>query len=114
MAEADNQNIANGRIIFARQGIRRRLGAKAVIRNSRQGRIGGEVIDISEHGCKLNLFDCSIEPGQRLTVKLGNMESWGGSVRWVNGQIAGVQFDLPLHSAVVDHLAKSNLVVEFS
>lgn len=102
------------RVILERKDPRRPLNAKAVIRNSRQGRIGGQVIDISENGCKLDLFDTAVEVGQTVTIKLDDLESWAGSVRWVNGQIVGVQFDLPLHSAVVDHLSKKRLEVAFA
>lgn len=104
-------DIANGKIISSRQAVRRRVSADVVIRSSRQGRIGGQVLDISEYGCKLDISGCVVEAGQQLTIKLSNMESWSGLVRWTDGQIVGVQFDSPLHSAVVDHLAKINLLV---
>ncbi len=113
MERYDEPQASVGRMIFARKDERRRLNTKATIRDSRQGCVGGQVIDISENGCKLDLFACSVERGQKVTIKLTNMESWTGSVRWVNGQIVGVQFDMPLHSAVVDHLIRKRFEVEF-
>lgn len=113
MLHDDQQNEVR-RVIFERKDPRRPVNAKAVIRNSRQGRIGGQVIDISENGCKLDLFGTAVERGQSVTIKLGDMESWAGTVRWVNGQIVGVQFHMPLHSAIVDHLSKRRLEVAFA
>lgn len=90
------------------------MKALATVRDGRQGRIGGKVIDISENGCKLDLFEARAEQGQIVTIKLSNMESWPGWVRWVDGTVIGVQFKSPFHSSVLDHLCKANLEVEFS
>lgn len=103
-----------GRPIVERRDPRRELKAPAVIRNNFQGRIGGQVIDISEHGCKLQLGTERGEIGDKVTIKLGNFESWPGVIRWVNGPIVGVEFASPLHSSVVDHLSSQAVSLQFA
>ena len=40
-------------------------------------------------------------------MRMNNLEGLIGEVRWVNGGKAGIKFDLPLHIAVVDHIART-------
>jgi PilZ domain len=102
------------RVLLERIDPRRPIKTEALIRNVTQGRIGGQLLDISEHGCKIDLFDTSASPGQIVTIKLDNMESWTGHVRWVKERIIGVEFDRALHSAVVDHLSRSRMSIAFA
>jgi hypothetical protein len=96
-----------------RRNVRRELNADAVVRSSSQGRVGGHVIDISEHGCKLELEVDRMLPEQRLMIKLPNLETQAGVVRWVSGRIVGVEFHEPLHSAVVEHLSQKRYTIRF-
>lgn len=102
------------RVLLERKDPRRLINTEALIRNATQGRIGGQLLDISEHGCKIDLFNTSASPGQIVTIKLDNMESWTGHVRWVKERVVGVEFDRALHSAVVDHLSQSRMRIEFA
>lgn len=70
-----------GRILVERRDPRRELLSPATIRNNFQGRIGGRVIDISEHGCKLELANENGEIGDKVTIKLEGFESWQGVIR---------------------------------
>lgn len=101
------------KIIIERSGLRRSLQTSAIVR-SVKGHIGGSLIDISELGCKLSLFDASVKPGHKITIKLPNLELWVGYVRWANESVVGVVFERPMHSAVVDHLSRSNPSFEVS
>ncbi|WP_338465765.1 PilZ domain-containing protein [Novosphingobium sp. ZN18A2] len=105
--EPDEQPNLPERELVHRQSERKPFGAEAVIRNNRYNRIGGRLIDISEHGCKIDLFSGSAEPGNFVTIKLDGMESWAGEVRWAEDSIVGVQFQRPLHPAIVEHLSQS-------
>ncbi|MDE2562287.1 MAG: PilZ domain-containing protein [Sphingomonadales bacterium] len=91
---------------------RRELAAEAVIKNARQLRIGGSLVDISEHGCRIEIHVGTAERDQIVTIRLGNMDSWAGVVRWSNGSQVGIEFMTPLHSAVVDHLSQTYAAVE--
>lgn len=99
-------------IRIARKHHRRELSAEAIVRSSNRARIGGKVLDISENGCKLSLFRGTAFIDNCVTVKMPNVESWPGTIRWVNDTTVGIEFDRPLYSAVVDYLSKSNLEVE--
>lgn len=114
MLPTDESPMDVPRVLIERKNPRRPINTAALIRSISQGRIGGQLLDISEHGCKIDLFNTSVALGQIVTIKLDNMESWTGHVRWVNERIVGVEFDHALHSAVVDHLSRSRMSVEFA
>lgn len=114
MLPTDETPMDAPRVLIERKDPRRPIKTEALIRNITQGHIGGHLLDISEHGCKIDLFNTSARPGQFVTIKLDNMESWTGRVRWVNDRIVGVEFDRALHSAVVDHLSRSRMSVQFA
>lgn len=109
-----NDSARRPRIIIDRAGFRRPLKASATVTSAVKGQIGGRLIDISEHGCKIDLFDASVPPGHRITIKLQTLELWVGYVRWVDGNVVGVMFDRPMHPAIVDHLSRSNPTFEIS
>lgn len=98
----------------ARREDRKKLRADAVIRNSLKVRIGGTITDISEHGCKLQLTCGDPVPGQPVTIKIDGMESWTGHIRWPKGKTVGIEFQHHLHPAVVDHLARTQPIVELA
>lgn len=110
--ESEEQPIMPEREPVERQSERKAFDAEAVIRNNRHTRIGGRLIDISEHGCKIDLFAGSAEPGNFVTIKLEGMESWAGQVRWSQDSVVGVLFQRPLHPAIVEHLSQSQAEVE--
>jgi hypothetical protein len=60
--------------------------------------------DLSLRGCKIEFGDRPAV-GERVWVKFDGLGAIESSVRWVAGDVAGVQFDHPLHQAVFDRLA---------
>ncbi|MAC59677.1 MAG: hypothetical protein CMH85_15705 [Novosphingobium sp.] len=88
------------------------LGASAVVRDSCKTRIGGTMLDISQWGCRIQLSSPTASPGRCVTIKLEGMESWSGYVRWANATQVGIEFERPLHLAIVDHLAQVHPEVE--
>lgn len=114
MSPADDGLKPHPRFIIERQNPRRPLQAGAIIRNITKGEIGGRLVDISEQGCKIELDDAEVSLGQKITIKLETLELWVGNVRWVRGKTIGIIFERPMHSAVVDHLSRSNPTFELS
>lgn len=102
------------KIIIERESPRRPFEAAARVVSSTKGKVGGKLIDISEGGCKIALFDASVRPGHKITIKLQSLELWVGYVRWTRGAVAGVNFERPMHSAIVDHLSRSHPTFEFT
>lgn len=97
-----------------RREVRAPIDTQAVIRNNHHERIGGGVYDISENGCRIELFVGMAQLGQFVTIKLPGFESWSGVVRWTRGSQIGVEFARGLHPAVVDHIARNHAIVELS
>ena len=114
MSDFQDPTHFGGRVIVERRAPRRELQSPATIRNNLQGRIGGQVIDISEHGCKLELANENGEVGAKVTIKLDGFESWAGVIRWANGKTVGVEFEWPLHVTVVEHLSSKRISVTLS
>ena len=62
--------------------------------------------DLSSHGCRIFVSGLTMKPGQRVVLKPEGMEALDGTIRWAGDEFAGVEFDRPLHPAVVDHLCR--------
>lgn len=65
-----------------------------------------DLIDISEGGCKLRGTAGFAELGDKLTMKVGNINAPLGNVVWIDGKIAGIAFESEMHPAIVDHLVR--------
>ena len=59
------------------------------------------VIDLSRNGCGIEV-QSHVEAGARVWIALPNLESWPARVCWATDGRAGLEFDRPLHPAVVD------------
>lgn len=59
------------------------------------------VVDLSPNGCGIEI-QSHVDTGARVWIALPNLESWPARVRWAEGGRAGLEFDRPLHQAVVD------------
>lgn len=64
------------------------------------------VCDISENGCRLDVSGLILQAGNRVMLRPEGFEAFLGTVKWVSNEKAGVEFDTPLHPAVVDHLCR--------
>jgi hypothetical protein len=112
MSIADDWDGRIPRFLIERESPRRPLKATATVRSALKGHVGGRLFDISERGCKIELYDASVPNGHKITIKLDGLELWVGYVRWANGPIVGVYFERPMHPAIVDHLSRSNPTIE--
>ena len=63
-----------------------------------------DMIDISEGGCKLKGTHGFAQVGDRVTMKVNEVNAPLGTVAWVEGRIAGVAFEGEMHAAMLDHL----------
>lgn len=97
-----------------RRNDRHKLGVNATIRDANRARIGGHIVDISEWGCKVELFTGRARLGQLITIKLDGMESLSGCVKWIEHTTIGIELQRPLHPAVVDHLARTRAQVDLT
>lgn len=68
----------------------------------------GEISDISAEGCCLRMRGIYFRVGTRLILRPQGLEGLAGVVRWVSGDLAGVEFDRPMYGPVVDHIATAH------
>lgn len=67
-----------------------------------------DLIDISEGGCKIRGSSGFARIGDRVVMKLGNINAPLGVIAWVEDKVAGVAFDGEMHPAVLDHLCTAH------
>lgn len=67
-----------------------------------------DMIDISEGGCKIKATRGFANVGDRVTMRIGNINAPLGRVTWVDDRFAGVAFEGEMHAAVLDHLCSMN------
>lgn len=79
----------------------------AVNIRGRDGRETGVIDNLSVGGCAITAP--GYHPvGSRLFVMIPNFQSFAGKVVWVSDGRLGVEFETPLHPAIVDHIARLN------
>ena len=44
--------------------------------------------------------------GSHVVIRPTGMEALGGTVRWIAGDYAGLEFDRPIYDPIIDHLAR--------
>ena len=88
-----------------RRSIRVALDARVSIRRSAEQYRVTELRDLSSHGCSVELV-ASVNLDEIVWIKLPGMEARQGLVCWVKDYTCGIEFDAPLHSSVMDMLAK--------
>ncbi|MCT2398872.1 PilZ domain-containing protein [Novosphingobium mangrovi (ex Huang et al. 2023)] len=93
------------RPISRRRSVRRPISMAVQCRTQSGLRDTGEVSDISEGGCRVRMRGIFFRVGARVVLKADGMEGLSGVVRWIRGDLSGVEFDRPIYGPVVDHLA---------
>lgn len=88
---------------FPRKGVRITLRADVTVRRAGFPNYRVTIRDLSPEGCKIEYVDRP-NVNERVWVKIDGLEALEASVCWVEGTLAGVEFDHPLHSAVFDML----------
>ena len=92
------------RPMIERRSPRRVVNVRAQYRR-RVARLGAEVIDLSEHGLRLQSSD-RLAVGETVWVTLPGLEPRRAVVMWSDGFIAGCSFPEPLHPAVFDAIVE--------
>lgn len=84
------------------------LGAPVSVRSREGGRESGMIENLSVGGCAIDAPGV-YAVGARMFVTIANFQSFAGRVVWSNGDGRfGIEFDTPLHPAIVDHIARAN------
>lgn len=60
--------------------------------------------DISARGCQVESLAITLRAGDLVVVTPAMLEGLCGTVRWVAGNSAGIEFATPLYGPVVEHL----------
>jgi len=77
---------------------------KAACRTQSGLRDGGVISNISADGCCVETNSLYVKVGVRVLVRPEGMEGLSGVVRWIEGNRAGIRFDVPLYGPVLEHL----------
>lgn len=88
---------------------RRREGRQRILMDVRCRIAPGQspevwLTEISVIGCQIALREGLLTLGQHVVVKAKGLEGLPGTVRWLLGEAAGIEFEQPLHAAVLEHL----------
>ena len=83
------------------------IGAAVSVRARDGGREIGTIENLSVGGCAISAPG-TYPVGARYFVTITNFQSFAGKVIWQNGDRFGIEFDTPLHPAIVDHIARLN------
>lgn len=82
--------------------------ADAKLCHSMRSGFNGRLLDLSTDGCSIAMSSGAFKPGDVVWMKVDSLQHWKGTVRWVNSDRLGVQFDNPFYPAVLEHLVQSN------
>ncbi len=64
------------------------------------------IADLSRNGCRLVSGGLHLPVGQGILLRPQGLQSLAAVVRWSMDGAIGVEFETPLHPAVVDHLCR--------
>jgi hypothetical protein len=63
------------------------------------------ITDITCEGCQIAIKDkVALEQGAHVILKFAELEGLAAQVKWTIGNKLGLEFERPLHEAVLDHL----------
>lgn len=96
------------RSLLPRRSIRRAVSLAVQCRTQSGLRDNGEISDISAEGCCVRMRGIYFRVGTRVVLRPQGLEGITGIVRWVSGDLSGVEFDRPIYAPVVDHIAATH------
>ena len=79
------------------------LTAEVLLRRSGRTNYRVHIYDMSLEGCKIEFVERP-RIGEPLWVKFEALDAVAGSVCWVEGHVAGVEFEKPIYPAVFESL----------
>jgi hypothetical protein len=80
---------------------------KAKCRSQSGGKVELEVLDLSPIGCMVSRHAWSAQPDERILIQLEGLGFQPARVSWVEGDLAGIEFEQLLHEAVLERLKYS-------
>ena len=83
---------------------RHRVELRAGCRTQSGLRDEGWIANISAQGCCVETHSLFVRIGARVIVKPEGLEGLSGTVRWIEGNRAGIEFDSPIYGPVLEHL----------
>jgi hypothetical protein len=98
-------SLERGSAYDRRQYVRRPVSIGAGLGGNDRPASSVVIVDLSTHGCGFEAT-CHLETGARVWLKLPGLESWPARIAWAADGRGGLQFDRPLHDAVVERYAR--------
>lgn len=80
---------------------------KAKCRSHSGAKMELSVLDLSPIGCMVRRHAWSAQPDDRILVQLEGLSYQPATVNWVEGELAGIEFEQLLHEAVLERLKAS-------
>jgi len=80
---------------------------KAKCRSHTGAKMELSVLDLSPIGCLVRRHAWSAQPNDRILVQLEGLGYQPATVNWVEGELAGIEFEQLLHEAVLERLKES-------
>lgn len=80
---------------------------KVKCRSQSGGKVELSVLDLSPIGCMVSRQAWSAQPEERILIKLEGLEFQPATVNWIEGDLAGIEFEQLLHEAVLERLKAS-------
>mgnify|MGYP002778626139 FL=1 len=80
-----------------------RVATNATVQLRRPGQYAycARVLDLSQHGCRLEFVELPVLD-ERVWVRVAGLEPIEASVCWTLGHVAGLEFGKTIHPAVLD------------
>jgi len=80
---------------------------KATCRSQSGAKVELEVLDLSPIGCLVRRRAWSAQADERILIRLPGLEFQPAKIIWVEGDLAGIEFEQLLHEAVLERLRHS-------
>ena len=80
---------------------------KAKCRSHTGAKMELSVLDLSPIGCMVRRHAWSAQPEDRILIQLEGLSYQPATVSWVEGELAGIEFEQLLHEAVLERLKAS-------
>ena len=102
-------NVPAGPKLYAKRRSRRwPIEVSSVVTQPRlQRQVPAEMYDLSPIGCRF-VSDEPFEPGSQVLIRMQGLEDWPGTVIWCGPEGIGVEFHVPLNSAVLEHYIRTH------
>lgn len=104
----EDRRLHDRNVTDRRQSDRATVDTKATLGASPSATVEGHLYNLSAQGCSLRLPAGSFAAGDAVWFSIETLQALHGTVRWVDGDKVGVEFDRPFYQPVFELLAQSN------